>query len=122
MKTFFKWLLLLPIALVVLIFSVANRQTVNVVLDPVGLISDGMVVAAPLFVIVFLTLMAGVILGGVATWFAQGSHRRLTRETLADVRALREETRHKNEEVAQLRTEIAALPPPMPANDRSRAA
>ncbi len=122
MKTFFKWLLLVPVALIVLVFAVANRQLVNVVLDPVGLVSDGMMISAPLFAIVFLTLMTGVILGGAATWFTQGSHRRLAREALSDARALREEARQKNEEVARLRTELAALPPPMPANDRSRAA
>ena len=42
MKTFFKWLLLAPVALIILVFSVANRQPVSVMLDPAGLLSDGM--------------------------------------------------------------------------------
>ena len=129
MKTFFKWLLLAPILVVVLFFAVANRHATSVVLDPAGLLSNGMTISAPLFVILFLAIMTGVILGGIATWIAQGKHRRAAREALSDVRALREESRTRGEEAARLRSELASLPPPMsgalvaaPANDRRSAA
>ena len=121
MKTFFKWLLLAPVALIILVFSVANRQPVNVMLDPAGLLSDGMTISAPLFVILFLTLMTGVILGGIAAWLVQGKYRRAAKDSLTDARILRDESRQRAEEVARLRTELAALPPPAPANDRRAA-
>ena len=82
MKTFFKWLLLAPVAIVLVVFSVANRQNVQVVLDPIGLLGDGMTISAPLFVVLFLALMAGVVAGGVASWLAQGKHRRAAREAI----------------------------------------
>ena len=30
----------------------------------------------PLFVVLYVVLLIGVLLGGIATWFAQGQHRR----------------------------------------------
>jgi hypothetical protein len=32
-----------------------------------------------MFVVIFLSVMAGVLLGGVAAWLVQGSHRRAER-------------------------------------------
>lgn len=113
MKTFFKWLLLLPVALVVLVFAVANRHSTTVVLDPLGLLTSGIVISAPLFIILFLAMMVGVLVGGIASWIVQGKHRRAAREAMADLRIMREESRARTEEVARLRTELAALPPPV---------
>ena len=122
MKTFFKWLLLAPVAILVLVFAVANRHNTTVVLDPLGLLTEGMTISAPLFVILFLALMTGVLLGGFAAWIVQGKYRRAAREAQSDLRVLRDESRERAEEVARLRTELAALPAPDSANDRRHAA
>ena len=45
---------------------------------------------------------------------------RAARDALSDMRTYREESRQRADEVARLRTELAALPPP--ANDRRNAA
>jgi uncharacterized integral membrane protein len=113
MKTFFKWLLLLPVALAALVFAVANRHSTTVVLDPLGLLTSGMTISAPLFIILFLAMMVGVVLGGIASWIAQGKHRRAAREAMADLRIMREESRAQTEEVIRLRSELATLPPPV---------
>ncbi len=120
MKTFFKWLLLAPVALIILVFAVANRHSTSVVLDPLGLLSEGMTISAPLFIILFLALALGVLVGGFAAWLVQGKNRRAAREAQADLRILREETRARADEVLRLRNELAALPPP--ANDTRNAA
>lgn len=120
MKSFLKWLLLAPIALVVLVFAVANRQSVTVMLDPAGLLSEGMAISAPLFIILFLALMTGVIIGGFASWLAQGKYRRAAREAEAELRLLRDESRERTAEAARLRAELTALPPP--SHDRRDAA
>ena len=122
MKTFFKWLLLAPVALVVLVFAVANRHSTTVVMDPLGLLSEGLTISAPLFIILFLAMMCGVIVGGCAAWLVQGKHRRAVREANAELRMLREENRIRGEEAARLRNEIAALPPPEAMADSRRAA
>lgn len=92
MKTFLKWLVLIPVAIVLLAFALANRHLVTVTLDPTGS-SDisGFAITAPLFIILFLAGMVGVIFGGIATWFTQGKHRRAARLARNDADRLRNE-------------------------------
>ena len=97
MIRFLKLLVLIPIAVVVLAFAIANRTVVTVSFDPFSSADiSSAIVAAPLFVILFLTLFVGVILGGVATWFTQGVNRRKARHA-------RDEVEHWQDEVRRMR-------------------
>lgn len=89
MKTFFKWLILAPIGLVLLVFAIVNRHIVTVVLDPLSSDTPGFQISAPLFLILFLAGMFGVLAGGVATWLSQGKYRRAARQARSDVERLR---------------------------------
>lgn len=116
MKTFFKWLLLLPLGALALVFAIANRHMVTVVFDPFGNDVQGLQLTAPLFIVLFLAVMVGVILGGVGSWLAQGKYRRLARTTRSDLTQLRGETE-------RLRAQFAATRLPAISNgDQSRAA
>jgi uncharacterized integral membrane protein len=84
MKRLLQFILLAPIALIGLAFAVANRHVVAVSFDPfAGNVAD-MQIAAPLFVLLILALMCGVLIGGVVTWFAQSRHRRALREARSE--------------------------------------
>lgn len=91
MKTILKALILVPIALAIVLFSVANRASVQVSLDP---ISDAPQLAynMPLFAVVLVSIAAGVLIGGLASWIAQGKHRKAARRNRREVEALRSET------------------------------
>jgi uncharacterized integral membrane protein len=91
MKTFLKWLILAPVGLLLLIFAIMNRHMVTVVLDPLSSDTPGFEIVAPLFLVLFLTGMLGVLAGGVVTWFAQGRYRRAARHARADIERLRAE-------------------------------
>ena len=91
MKTLLKWLILSPVALVLVPFAIINRQVVPVIFDPFGSNDPGLRLQAPLFFVMFAAAMAGVIAGGLATWIAQGRHRRALRDARADVAHLRAE-------------------------------
>lgn len=95
---FFKLLILVPIAAVILAFAIANRQVVTLSFDPFSdPASSAAVMTAPLFILMFVVLIVGVIIGGVATWFTQGTNRRRARlaEDAADRwRAEAERARH----------------------------
>jgi uncharacterized integral membrane protein len=91
MKTFFKWLVLAPIALIVLAFAIANREPVRVVLDPLPGETTDLQINAPLFLILFVAVAIGVLAGGFATWLAQGRHRRAARHARSDIDRLRNE-------------------------------
>ena len=87
MKTLLKWLILSPIAIVIVTFAIINRQVVPVIFDPFGSDDPGLRLQAPLFFVMFAAAMAG----GLATWIAQGRHRRALRDARADVAHLRAE-------------------------------
>jgi uncharacterized integral membrane protein len=91
MKNFLKLLVLAPIAALLLIFAFANRQMVSVSFDQFESDIVGFAITAPLFVILILAVMLGVVAGGVATWFAQGKYRKAARQNRAEAERLRNE-------------------------------
>ena len=70
---------LFPLAIVIVALAVANRQTVAVSFDPFSMANPGYVAQAPLFLLVFLLVIAGVLIGGTAAWLRQGRWRRRAR-------------------------------------------
>ena len=86
MKRAVQWLVFLPLAIVGIAFAVANRQIVEVNFDPFAMRpSERIDVQAPLFVVLILALMLGVLVGGVFTWFSQGKHRRALRAVRSEI-------------------------------------
>jgi uncharacterized integral membrane protein len=92
MKRLLKFLFLVPVALVVLALSVANRHSVTIFLDPfAGPAPEGTQIAAPLYIIMLLASLAGIIIGGVTTWLEQGQYRRTARRAKSEANSLRAE-------------------------------
>jgi uncharacterized integral membrane protein len=90
-KNLLKWIVLTPLVAVLLVFALVNRESVTVTLDPFGGSPPALSVTAPLFVVLGLAAMVGVVAGGIATWFAQGRHRRAARQARAEAERLRME-------------------------------
>ena len=108
------WLVLVPLAIVILMFAVANRQLVTVSFDPFDAVQPAASLTLPLFVLVFILVLLGVIIGGIAAWMRQSRYRRAARVLEGDVAGLRRE-------VALLNDRLAAMPPEGPAsNDTAR--
>ena len=91
MKSVLYWILFLPIACLIVIFAVVNRQAVNVVIDPFGTDIPGLRFEAPLFAVIFIFLALGMIFGSLITWFRQGRHRRALRDARTELASLRAE-------------------------------
>ncbi len=100
MKTFFKAIVLVPIAVVGIAFAIANRQAVTLSFDPFSATDPAFTLVAPLFLVVFILLMSGVAIGGVASWLGQGRHRGAARRAQAEADAAKAE-------IERLRTEFA---------------
>jgi len=70
------WLVLLPLGLMLVLFALANRGVVQIGFDPltpeVPFVAP---IQMPMFVLIYAVLMAGVLIGGIASWFAQSRHR-----------------------------------------------
>ncbi|CAM5188306.1 GMP synthase [Bosea thiooxidans] len=92
MKAFLKALVLVPIALLIVLFSVANRAPVRVSLDPFSRDLPTLSYELPLFAVVLAAIAIGVLIGGLASWLAQGKHRKAARRNRREVETLRSET------------------------------
>jgi uncharacterized integral membrane protein len=84
-------LIVVPLAVVIIAFAVANRQTVTVSFDPFSATNPAYAVTLPLFAVIFAVLILGVLVGGIAAWLRQSKWRRIARKLDADVRALHDE-------------------------------
>lgn len=59
--------------------AVANRHAVRLVLDPFDPLDPVLAIDLPFYAYLFAMLIAGVVLGGIATWMSQSRWRRLAR-------------------------------------------
>lgn len=102
MRRFLTIFVLIPIAVVVVVLSVANRGAVSFSLDPIRAGTSGWTVTAPLYVFLFAAVALGIVIGGIATWFRQGRWRQVARSERANADRLRTD-------VARLRERLEAV-------------
>ncbi len=91
MKRFFKALVFIPVALIIIVFAVANRAPVTLSLDPFGGVPPVLSVEVPLFLLLFAAAILGAVAGGVGAWFGQSQRRRAAREAERELSAKRAE-------------------------------
>lgn len=68
-----------PIGALLVTLAVANRHSVMMTLDPFNPQDPAIALNMPLYAYILLALILGVMLGGAATWIAQGQWRRAAR-------------------------------------------
>jgi hypothetical protein len=82
-------LLLIVLGLVLIAVAIANRQVVTVSLDPFDQADPALAVSQPMYRVVFVVLIAGVVIGGCAAWLRQARWRGRARRAEAQLGALR---------------------------------
>lgn len=92
----FRWVVIGAIALILVVFAVANRNTVTLTVWPLPLAMD-----APLYLVVLISLIVGFFLGELVAWM--NGHR------------WRREARRSAKRVEELERELAAQSPPKEA-------
>lgn len=73
-------LILVPVAIVLIVLSVANSKPVTLALNPFDPSDEVLSVSWPFFVFLFLALLIGMVVGSLATWFRQGRYRKKARQ------------------------------------------
>ncbi|NDV86412.1 DUF1049 domain-containing protein [Aurantimonas aggregata] len=96
--------ILIPLAILLVVFCVANRQAVPVSLDPIGNMPQ-LVFAAPLFLLLMGAVILGVVLGGLGTWFTQAHYRRKSWKRKYEVERLRREADESRAKLRQIEEE-----------------
>lgn len=84
-------LILVPLAIVIIAFALANRQSVTVSFDPFSADQPAASLTLPLFALVIVLLILGVMIGGIAGWLRHGRWRRAARRLEREADALRGE-------------------------------
>jgi len=90
LRKIFNAVVILPLAILFVVFAVANRHIVTLSFDPFSSSDPALGVSLPLFVVIIAVAMFGVVAGGVATWFGQRHWRRAARHARAELADLRE--------------------------------
>jgi uncharacterized integral membrane protein len=85
-----KTLLICLIGAVVIGFAVLNRSAVTFVYWPKFMGAEQSI-TLPLSALILISAIAGVIIGGTATWLRQGAHRRAERQYRREAERLRSE-------------------------------
>ncbi len=82
--------ILVPLAIVLIALSVANRASAILTVDPFNPGNPALSYSAPLFIWLFGALFLGVVIGSVVTWLTQGKHRRNARNSSREAARLLE--------------------------------
>ncbi|MBY0381797.1 MAG: lipopolysaccharide assembly protein LapA domain-containing protein [Xanthobacteraceae bacterium] len=85
MRKIINAIVIVPLALVLLAFAVANRRFVVVSFNPFDSADLSMALNLPLFIVIIASAILGVIAGSCVTWFGQRHWRRAARRHEAEV-------------------------------------
>lgn len=110
LRRIFNGLVVLPLAVLFVIFAVANRHMVRVSLDPFNSADPALSISVPLFVVILVAVIAGVAVGGSASWFRQRHWRRAARRHETDAREARSQL--DDRKAARFSPSNALLRPP----------
>jgi uncharacterized integral membrane protein len=114
MRKFFTALIVIPLFLIFVVFAVANRHLVTVSFDPFDSADSLLAVSLPLFALIIVVAILGVVAGGLATWFGQRHWRRAARRHESDVREARAQLADLRAQAAASRPDPQRLPVPAP--------
>ena len=68
-----------PLGILLIVLSVANRQSVTLALNPFNPQDSVLSLTAPFFLFLILTLILGMAIGSAVTWWTQGRYRKQAR-------------------------------------------
>jgi hypothetical protein len=98
-KRFFAWVFGLPAAIFLIGFAVANRNWVDVSLDPFDRDNPAVFLHLPLWAVLVLGIFLGLITGWIGAWINQGRWRRHARELRRDNEKLKTENLHLQKQI-----------------------
>jgi uncharacterized integral membrane protein len=81
--------ILVPLAILIVMFAVANREIITVSFDPFDSAHPALAFKMPLFMLIFALVTVGVVVGGIAAWLKQHKWRTRARRAEAEARDLR---------------------------------
>lgn len=90
MRKFVALVVLVPLAVIIVMFAVANREIITISFDPFDSTHPAYALKAPLFLLIFALVAVGVVVGGIAAWLRQHKWRARARRAEVEARDLRQ--------------------------------
>ena len=103
----------IPLAILLIVLSVANRHPTTFNLDPINPEQPFLAFTMPLFLFLFMALLIGLLLGSIFTWFTQSKHRKFAREKKHEAAKWQieaEEQKQRAEQAINLSSSSTAVP------------
>ncbi len=91
MQRILRWVIGLPLVILVIGFAIANRQRVVISFNPLSPGGSFSSFELPLWLLFFFGILVGIFAGWTACWFAQGKHRKRARDTAVELSRLQQE-------------------------------
>lgn len=104
-----SWLIMLPLAIVVVVFTIANRSVVRLDLWPMPVAID-----VPAFSLGLVGGLVGFLAGAVIAWFSGGRRRALNRKLVRQVEAAQRQEVVLRDRIAKLEQAQSSLAPASP--------
>lgn len=79
LKKILTLVILVPLGVLLIVLSVANRQSVTLALNPFRPDDSVLSLTAPFFLFLLLSLVLGMLIGSIGTWWTQGRYRKQAR-------------------------------------------
>lgn len=111
LKKLINIVVFVPLGVLLIVLSVANRQTATLALNPFNPADSVLSISAPFFVFLFLAVIIGLVLGAAVTWFTQGKYRRRARNEANEALKWHREAEMQRGQAEKLATQ-ASLPAP----------
>jgi fatty-acid desaturase len=89
MRKFVAIAILVPLAVIIVMFAVANREIITISFDPFDSAHPAYALKMPLFMLIFVLVGVGVVVGGIASWLRQHKWRMRARLAETEARDLR---------------------------------
>jgi uncharacterized integral membrane protein len=110
-----RWIIGIPILIIVMGFAVANRQWTQLSLDPFNQTSPSVAITMPLWIMAFIGIFIGMLIGWFFCWRAQGKWRRLARERAKEIARLQSDITMARQGPEKMEAQLLApLPGIMP--------
>lgn len=109
----------LPIAVLLIVLSVANRNLVTLALDPFNATNPAISFTLPFFVFLFGAVFAGMIIGSTATWFSQGKYRKNARNQHSEAVKWQNEADAQKKRAEELTVSLHPELKTLPASERA---
>jgi len=88
LRRLLRWVIGIPVFIVVIGFAVANRNWTQLSLDPFNQAQPTVYVNLPLWLLAFLGIFVGILVGWFFCWLNQGKWRKLARERQREITKL----------------------------------